>query len=65
MEPLLIDMMVAEHARELRTGARRDHLARIAACCRPSTWARWARSGRQALARVAARRSASAAVCCA
>lgn len=65
MERLLTDLLVADRARELRARAGRNHLARLAACCRPSAWARWVGAGLQALSRIAPGHRASVTACCA
>jgi hypothetical protein len=42
MERTLLDLAQA-HGDDLRRDAARARLARVATCCRPSTWRRWAR----------------------
>ena len=42
MEQITLQLAQARGA-ELRTEAARFHLARLAACCQPSTWVGWLR----------------------
>ena len=59
--PYALDLLAETRGAELRREARAARLAAIAACCRPSSWARTARGGLDTAARL--RRTVSLACC--
>ena len=59
--PYALELLADARGAELRREAGAARLAAIAACCRPSTWARAARRAVDAAARL--RRNASPACC--